>query len=459
MEKLLHYVWQHRLYPHGPLQTTKGEPVEILNPGFHNTDAGPDFFNAQVRIGEDMLAGNVEIHEYSSDWYRHGHDHDPAYNNVILHVIEEADDEVQTQNGRILPQLLLKVPEDVKRNYNELLNEEQNPPCYRTASGLPGIIRRGWLDALCTERLENKTERINHLAEITNGDWERVAFVTLARSFGFGINAEAFQQWALQMPFTAIAKHRDNPLQIEAVFLGQSGLLETSCLPQKHLKEATGDPYYKKLLQEYRFLATKFSLKPIDGHLWRFLRLRPQNFPYIRLVQLAELYSSHRFSLSNIVSAKTIADVKKTLIAHVTPYWETHYQFGVESKQSSKSLSEHSLDALIINAVVPLLFAYGRHIIHPACCEQALAFLHEVGAEQNHIVRKWSDNGLKAENAADSQALIELNTQYCNRKDCLRCRFGWEHLSRTHIYPILKEEDAPMNQTQNQINTHNDQKI
>lgn len=448
MEKLLHYVWQHRLYPHNGLYTTKGERVEIINPGIYNTDAGPDFFNAQVRIGEDMLAGNVEIHQHSSDWYRHGHDHDAAYNNVVLHVVETSDCEVQTQNGRTLPELQLEVPKTVKENYDELLRESQIPPCYYTAAELPDIIKRSWLDALCTERLEQKTERIQHLAELTRGDWERVAFVTLARSFGFGINADAFQTWAIEIPFTAIAKHRDNPLQIEAVFLGQSGLLETSSLPQKHLKEANGDPYYQKLLREYRFLATKFSLKPIDGHLWRFLRLRPQNFPYIRLVQLSELYSSRRFSLSNILSAKTLADVRKILVAHVTPYWETHYQFGVESKQSTKSLSEHSLDALIINAVVPLLFAYGQHLMYDAYSERALAFLRELGAEQNHIVRLWSECGLKAENAADSQALIQLNQHYCIRKDCLRCRFGWEHLNRTHVYPILKEEEPTEQQKQ-----------
>lgn len=443
MEQLLHYVWQHRLYPHARLYTTKGEKVEIVNPGLHNTDAGPDFFNAQVRIGEDMFAGNVEIHQHSSDWYHHGHDHDASYNNVVLHVVEEADCEVQTQNGRTLPQLQLKVPDDIKEHYDELLQEEQNPPCHDTAAELPDIIKRSWLDALCTERLEQKTQRILHLAELTNGDWERVAFVTLARSFGFGINADAFQRWAVEMPFTAIAKHRDNPLQIEAIFLGQSGLLEPECIPQKHLKEVTDDPYYQKLLREYRFLATKFSLKAIDGHLWRFLRLRPQNFPYIRLVQLSELYSSHRFSLSNIIAAETLLDVRKTLAAKVTPYWETHYQFGIESKASTKRLSAHSLDALIINAVVPLLFAYGHHLMHSAYCERALAFLRNLDAEQNHIVRKWSDCGLKAENAADSQALIQLNKQYCNRKDCLRCRFGWEHLKRTHLYPILKEEEPP----------------
>lgn len=451
MENLLHYVWQHRLYPHSGLYTTKGETVEIINPGIHNTDAGPDFFNAQVRIGEDMLAGNVEIHSLSSDWYHHGHDHDAAYNNVVLHVVEESDCEVRTQNGRLLPELQLEVPETVKENYDELLRENKIPPCYYTAAELPDIVRRSWLDALCTERLQEKTERIHHLAGLTHGDWERVAFVTLARSFGFGINADAFQRWAIEIPFTAIAKHRDNPLQIEAVFLGQSGLLETNCIPQKHLKEAAADPYYQKLLREYRFLATKFSLKPIDGHLWRFLRLRPQNFPYIRLVQLSELYSSHRFSLSNILSAKTISDVRKILSAHVTPYWETHYQFGVESKQNTKILSEHSLDALIINAVVPLLFAYGQHLMHPAYSERALAFLHALGAEQNHIVRLWSDCGLIAENAADSQALIQLNRQYCIRKDCLRCRFGWEHLNRTHVYPILKEE-APAEQQKQQPN-------
>lgn len=439
MERFLHYAWQHHLYPSGPLRTEEGLRLEIINPGLHNTDTGPDFFNAQISIDGEMLAGNVEIHTRSSDWYHHGHDSDVNYNNVVLHVVEEADREVFTAAGRRVPQFVLHVPPEVVEHYHELLREEQCPPCRSFAAELPSVFVRGWLDALAVERLEQKTDRINDMATRFGGDWERVAFVTLARSFGFGINTEAFQQWAENIPLMAVGKHRNNLFQVEAVFMGQAGLLEDDMLPARHRQAAIDEGFWPKIQKEYRFLAHKFTLRPMPGHLWRFLRLRPQNFPYIRLSQLAQLYYSRRFSLSAVCQVRTLADARAVVETYVTPYWQTHYVFGSATTPTDKALRDSSLDSIVINAVAPLLFAYGRHSRHDGYEDTALQLLSEIKPERNHIVEGWTQAGLHPDNAADTQALIQLHGGYCTRKDCLRCRFGREYLKSTGVYHVLNE--------------------
>lgn len=439
MERFLHYAWQHHLYPSGLLQTVEGHRLEIINPGLHNTDAGPDFFNAQIRLDGETLAGNVEIHAKSSDWYHHAHDGDARYNNVVLHVVQEADREVYTAAGRRVPQFVLRVPPDVVEHYHELLRQEQCPPCRGFAVQLPRVAVRGWLDALAVERLEQKTNRINDMARRFGGDWERVAFITLARSFGFGINAEAFEQWAENIPLMSVGKHRDNLFQVEAIFMGQAGLLDDDMLPLKRRGEALAEGYWPKIQKEYRFLAHKFTLKPMPGHLWRFLRLRPQNFPYIRLSQLAQLYYSRRYSLSAVCQVRTLADARSIVETYVTPYWQTHYVFGSPTPPSDKALRDSSLDSVVINAVVPLLFAYGRHSRHSDYEDCALRLLSEIKPERNHITEGWIRAGLHPDNAADSQALIRLQRDYCDRKDCLRCRFGREYLTSTGVYHVLNE--------------------
>lgn len=411
--------------------TTRGLPVKIIDPGLHNADAGPDFFNAKVRIGGTLWVGNVELHTRASDWNRHGHTPDKNYGNVILHVVEVPDDDTITDcNGRTLPCMALPVPAWVTEHYEVLLAEEKYPPCYRIIPSLPQLTVHAWMSALQTERLTQKADRITSLLKRLNGDWETVCFVTLARNFGFGINGDAFEEWALHIPLMAAGKHRDNAFQIEAMFFGQAGLLAPETVPAVYREESDRDGYRERLEHEYRFLAHKFGLQPMDSGLWRFMRMRPQNFPHIRLAQLTDLYLSQKAGMAQILDMADVDELRKRLSAKVTPYWETHYVFGSTSAAHPKCLQERSLNLLLINTVAPLLFAYGHYRGNEKACSRAYDLLEALPPEQNHITRSWAAVGVKAEMAADSQALIQLNTRYCSRKDCLRCRFGYEYLSK-----------------------------
>ena len=428
MEQLIHYVWKHKLFPLVGLKTTDGQDVEVIDPGLHNHDAGPDFFNAKVKIGGTMWVGNVEIHDRSSDWFLHRHDRDVAYNNVILHVAEAIDVDVKTQQGEYPPQMRLQVPTDVREHYEELLATDEYPACYRIIPQLSRLMIHSWMSALQTERLEQKTESIAQRVKECDGSWEAAYFVTLARNYGFGINGDAFELWAKHIPLQSVAHHRDNLMQIEALFLGQAGLLEAVSLPERYHHQALSDSYFIELRSEYQYLAHKFGLQAMDVNQWRFLRLRPQNFPHIRIAQLARLYYEQRAGLSQLLECETIKQVRQLLATQVTPYWETHYLFGEESTRSEKKLSVASLNLQVINTVCPILFAFGKHKNAEKYCERAFDLLDKLKAENNHIVRMWKEVGLKVDTAGDSQALIQLKKAYCDRKDCLRCRIGYEYL-------------------------------
>ena len=382
MEQLLHYVFKHKLFPLRELKTSDGEPVEVIDPGLHNRNAGPDFFNAKIKIGRTLWVGNVEIHDKSSDWYVHGHDKDQRYDNVILHVAGVLDAEVMNTNGEFIRQMQLDVPETIRDHYEELLRTDSYPPCYKVIPDLTQLLVHSWMAALQTERLEQKTEAIKRRVEQCGGSWEDAYFVTLARNYGFGINNDAFEVWAQNIPLSAVAHHRDDLFQIEAIFMGQAGLLELDTIPDYYQALALNEGYFAKLRNEYLYLAHKFSMKPMDFHLWRYLRLRPQNFPHIRISQLANLYYQQKAGLSQL------------------------------------------------NTAIPMLFAYGRHRSKEVLCDRAFDFLEQLKAEDNHIIRMWQQVGLPVQTAGDSQSLIQLKREYCDKKDCLRCRFGYEYLKR-----------------------------
>ncbi|MBR2239178.1 MAG: DUF2851 family protein [Prevotella sp.] len=428
MEELLHYTWRHKMLPLGELLTTDGRTVEVIDPGLHNRNAGPDFFNAKVRIGNTLWVGNVELHLKSSDWYVHGHDENHAYNNVVLHVVCEADCDVLTEDGHYLPQLVVPIAEGLKQNYDELQRTALYPPCYKIVPTLSKLTIHSWMAALQTERLEQKTFAITEWARRLNGSWEAAYFFCLARTFGFGINGDAFEQWAVNIPLQSVGKHRDDLFQVEAIFLGQAGLLTPESVPERYRVEALAEGYFTRLHNEYQYLAHKFSLQPMDYALWRFLRLRPQNFPHIRISQLARLYHERRSGLSELLECETVEQLHKLLSTHVTPYWETHYTFGAPSAHSEKHLSKESLDIIIINTAIPVLFAVGRHRQKEQLCDRAFDLLEQLKAEKNHIINMWQQCGLEAKTAGDSQALIQLKREYCDRRDCLRCRFGYEYL-------------------------------
>ena len=420
MEQLLHYVWKHKIFPLKELKTTTGQQVEVIDTGLANTDAGPDFFNAKLKLDGVLWIGNIEIHERSSDWFKHGHHADAGYNSVILHIASEIDTEISRSNGERIPQIQLICPEAVRTNYKELLETDSYPPCYRIIPSLPPFTAHSWMTALQMERFEQKATLLNERLKRCQGNWEDAFFITLARNFGFGLNGDAFETWAHRLPFRAVDKHRNDLFQIEAIFFGQAGILE----------ESDGDGYYLRLKKEYTYLQHKFGLIPMDASLWRFLRLRPANFPHIRIAQLACLYHRAYGLLSRIMETETLQGVRDILKGGTSEYWLTHYTFGGSSPSRPKTLSNTSLDLLIINTVVTFLYAYGLHKGNRVLCARAGSFLEELKAENNYITRMWEQCGMKASNAADSQALIQLKKEYCDKKKCLYCRIGYEYLKR-----------------------------
>ena len=424
MEHLLHYVWKHKLFPLKVLQTTEGLPVEVIDSGLQNPNAGPDFFNAKLKIDGTLWVGNIEIHIHSSDWLRHGHDKDKAYDSVILHVVGEADMEVTHTDGGQIPQLILTCPENVQSHYHELCVADQYPACYPILASLPKLTVHSWLTALQTERLEEKARLITERLKHCNHNWEDAFFVTLARNFGFGLNGDAFETWAGMLPFRAIDKHRNDLFQIEAFFYGLAGLLEDS-----FLKKGQEDEYSLRLIKEFRYLQRKFEFTQVmNATLWRFLRLRPENFPTVRLAQLAYLYQRGDKLFSRLLEAGTLTEVRALLEVGTSSYWESHFLFGRTSSQKKKTMGERSKDLIIINTVVPFLYTYGLHKADEGMRERAGRFLEELKAEDNHIIRSWSAAALPVVSAADSQALIQLQKEYCDRRKCLYCRFGYEYL-------------------------------
>ena len=420
MEQLLHYVWKHKIFPLKELKTTSGQVLEIIDTGLANSNAGPDFFNAKIKLDGVLWVGNVEIHTCSSDWNKHRHDADKAYDNVILHVATHIDADVCRSNGEPVPQLQLECPEHIRSNFEELSATDSYPPCYRIIPSLPSFTIHSWMSALQMERFQQKTVQLSERLSFCNNHWEDAFFMTLARNFGFGLNGDAFEIWAKHIPLRAVDKHRDNLFQIEAIFFGQAGILT----------DKDGDEYYLKLKREYEYLAHKFSLIPMDVSHWRFLRLRPNNFPHIRIAQLACLYHRSYHLLSQLMEKKSLKEIRNVLRGGTSEYWVNHYTFGGSSISRPKTLSDSSLDLLIINTVVTFLYAYGIHKADETLCTHATAFLEELKPENNYIIRMWKQCGLNVAHAGDSQALIQLKKEYCDKKKCLYCRIGYEYLKR-----------------------------
>ena len=403
MEKLLHYIWKHRIFPPKTLQTADGRVVEILDVGMHNTNQGPDFFNAKVKLGDTVWAGCVEIHLKSSDWFRHGHQQDARYNNTILHVVQETDCEVETLDGRHPAQLRLPIPEQTAASYLELCQTDDYPRCHKIIPSLEPMKVHAWMDALLAERLTERARRVLERVDSTQGDWEQAAFVTLARSFGFGLNGDAFERWAKRIPLMAVGKHRDNLFQVEAVFLGMAGLIG-------ELSQADADKA-QKMQREFEYLHHKFQLaEPMQASDWRYMRTRPQNFPHQRILQLARLYQSGTAEASVLLETRSLAALQQALTT------------------DGNTIASRNL--MIVNTVVPLLYAYGLRQQDQDMMNRAVGLLEQLPAENNRILRQWAACGLHVQHAADSQALIQLKVNYCDRHDCLRCRFGYEYLKR-----------------------------
>lgn len=418
MEQLLHYVWKHKIFPLKELITTLGQRLEIIDVGLPNMNAGPDFFNAKIKLDGVLWVGNVEIHTSSSDWKRHGHENDVAYDNVILHVATNIDMDIFRNNGELIPQLQLDCPQHIRHNFEELFATDNYPPCYRIIPSLSSFTIHSWMSVLQMERFEQKTNQLSERLKFCNNHWEDAFFMTLSRNFGFGLNGDAFEIWAKHIPLRAVDKHRDNLFQVEAIFFGQAGILG----------DIDGDEYYMKLKREYEYLAHKFNLTPMDVSHWRFLRLRPNNFPHIRIAQLACLYHRSYNLLSQLIEKDSLKEIRNILRGGTSEYWNNHYTFGGVTSVRPKTLSDTSLDLLIINTVVTFLYAYGMHKANELMCNRATSILEELKPENNYIIRMWKQCGMEVSHAGDSQALIQLKKEYCDKKKCLYCRIGFEYL-------------------------------
>ncbi len=421
-EEFLHYIWKFRLFNLNS-ELYSGESFEVIDPGIHNFDSGPDFLNSRVKIGDTVWAGNVEIHIRSSDWFAHGHDSDKAYENVILHVVYVNDKPVKRKNGELIPVLELtgKFEEALFNRYRYFLGNRQWIPCEKFIHRAGRFIINNQLDRLLVERLEDKSNAIVERLNINGNNWEQTFYEFLAKNFGFKVNAVPFEMTAKSLPLSCLGKHKDNRQQIEAMLFGQAGLLESE----------TGDEYYLKLRKEYLFLKKKFGLIPIDGHLWRFMRLRPSNFPTVRLSQFAHLIHRSTHLFSKLLEVEKFPGLMPLFDVSASVYWQTHYTFGKVSAKRSKKLGKSAVHLIMINTVVPFLFVYGRLKNDQKYIDRALIFLDQLPGESNAIVKKWEVLGMSTRTAYNTQALLQLKNAYCNRKRCLQCSIGNELLKET----------------------------
>lgn len=418
-EAFLHYLWKHRLFDFMNLKTTAGEPLQIIFPGYHNTDAGPDFRQAIVQIGAMKWAGDVEIHIRSSDWYRHHHQDDEKYLSVALHVVYEHDCEVERRKGELFPTFELKnyIPEEMLAQYQRLMASPEQIPCASYLPGIEPLHLRSLLSSMVMERMLRKQESVLRMVGECSGDWKEALYRLLAVSFGFKTNADAFELLAKSLPLKILAKHADSALQTAALIFGQSGIL--------YAASAEKDDYYRALKGEYDYLCYKYRLVPISVRHWNLLRLRPSNFPCVRLAQFAALMFKIPDLSDLLVENLPVERLKTKLSVQADPYWENHYHFGKETiLPHSVALGDAAVSLLVVNTVVPYLFARYRFFGNEDQMEGALAMLEELPFENNKRTRDYAHTPFPRQNAMDSQALLELSQYYCSPKRCLECAIG-----------------------------------
>ena len=417
-EDFLHYLWRFKKFETLDLRTTQNEPLIIIKTGDYLELSGPDFFNAQIKIGNQKWAGNIEIHLKSSDWYVHAHEKDSAYDNVILHVVWEHNTEIFRKDNTEIPVLVLKeyTSKEILTNYNALIAPKSWIFCEKNITEIEEFVFKNWQERLFFERLERKAIFIYDLLEEYQQDWEAVLFSLFARNFGLNTNGNSFLQMAKSLPFSMVRKESFEVENLEALFFGTIGLLDAD-------KE---DVYFTDLKIRYYYLLNKYQLKKHHIDPIQFYKHRPDNFPTIRLSQLANLYQKQNL-FSKIIAAKSVDEVRKLLIVSANPYWQNHYQFDKESSRKPKVLSRAFIDLLIINTIIPLQFAYAA-TRDESIAEELISFMNQVAPESNAIISKFEFFGVKAENAFETQALLELKKEYCNQKACLRCALGIELL-------------------------------
>lgn len=415
-EKLLHAIWKNQWFAKEQLKTVCNQSISILNQGFSHQDAGPDFKQAIIRIDDVTWAGNVEVHVKSSDWYKHYHQNDLKYNSVILHVVYEHDQEVFIAQDSPLPTLELRflLSSQLLLRYSQLLSSSVSFPCAAYIEKLHPLILPVFFTRLSFDRLTRKQSQIFEILHSFSENWEQTMFYILCQSFGFKTNAPAFEMLGKTLPYKILKKHTGSHLQIAALIFGQAGMLE----------EELEDAYYQSLQNEFLYLRAKYKLIPIETRNWNLLRLRPQNFPCIRLAQLGEIIYRHSDLFTKLTTLQKPAYIQSIFINKPNDYWKTHYHFGKTSRASEKIMGEKSFQLLLINALIPFLYSYSTFIGNEKLQEYSMRLLELLPFEENHITKKYQQLGFCAMHAGNSQAILELRNEYCEKKRCIDCGVG-----------------------------------
>ncbi|HSN09766.1 MAG TPA: DUF2851 family protein [Hanamia sp.] len=423
-EEILQYIWKFQYYNNNDLQSINGERITVVQPGIHNVNQGPDFIEAKIWINETLWAGNVELHINSSDWNRHKHSADNNYNNIILHVVWKHDTEIKDANGNNLPTLELqsRVSKLLLEKYRQLMETPQFIPCEKLEKNISGLALTAWKQRLAAERLLLKSEKILKILQQTNYHWDETFWWLVAANFGLKVNSEMFRKIAQTLPQNLLAKHKNSIIQIEAFLFGQAGLLEKDF----------DEKYPEMLKREYQFYRKKYKLQPVDGELF-FLRMRPANFPTIRLAQLAMLIHNSEHLFSKIKETGSVKELKTMLALEANDYWHYHYIFDEESDFKIKRLGRQMIENILINTIVPIVFCYGLHHNNEVYKEKAIKWLEEILPEKNSITKGFEHLGYSNKNAFDSQAFIQLKNQYCNHKLCLDCAIGNSLLKKDNV--------------------------
>lgn len=421
-EAFLQYVWRHKLLQGGEFMSTDGHTLRIVRQGELNNDAGPDFFNARVAIDGVEWVGNIEVHVRTSDWNAHHHSQDKAYNNIVLHVVYEHDTDILLQNGKRPVTLELKPYIDPKliERYDSLMQADDDIPCADRLGEMPGFILDGWLDRLTAERIESKAEVVRRLLGESHGGWEQTCYWLLARYFGGRVNALAFELLAKATDQRLLARWKDDPQRLEALLMGQAGLLEGYF----------EDDYPRQLQADYEAIRTGAGLRPIDAYLWKFYRIRPSSFPTIRISQFANLVATSSNLFSTLLDMTDAAQIAALFNQPAAEYWCSHYRFDQPSPSHPKAVGRAQAEMLVINAWVPLLFVYGTVHGQQQYKDQAIDLLQQLKAENNNIIRRWKNVGISADTAARSQALLQLHNSYCLNHRCLDCTIGYNLIKR-----------------------------
>lgn len=435
-EHFLHFVWKNKLYKTDNLFTSDKLPLSIIDPGTYNKDSGPDFLNARIIINGTEWAGNVEIHLESSMWYSHRHHLDRAYNNVILHVVGKHNRECSTESGIKIDTFVIKPDRGVTSRFREYMNDPSLIVCRNDLKDFDPYYFRHWINRLAISRIQVRSDKLSSLLAESNSDWEEALYIVLAENLGMKVNRSSFASLARRVPLKLLRRHADNLLQVEALLFGQAGMLSHDCLKSK-----TPDEYYKLLLREYGVLKAKYKLKPMLECEWKYHRMRPLNFPTLRISQLAALIAARQALFSRIVEAVTLDEISGLLKVSSSLYWQNHYRFGLAADKVNANMGDTMINTLLINAIVPLLFLYGRRNRIQDLCDRAIDLLDSLPPEDNIIIREWSVARIKPVSALETQGLTELRNSFCKKRECLNCHIG------TKLISLGKEINPEMNNT------------